>query len=154
MLVLTRKPREEIRIGDGITITVLRVKGQSVRIGIQAPNEMRIVRGELEIHGDDLASLRQEAQPNCVEPPCPVSQKSTTKLVKSEPACRSLPLPATSTNSSLPCSSRFPKTERNSSTLKILAARRRALRETQSLVAPVTSLEDQPTIPLRNTSPK
>ena len=48
MLVLTRKPREEIRIGNGITITILRVKGQQVRVGIEAPNDVRIVRGELD----------------------------------------------------------------------------------------------------------
>ena len=49
MLVLTRKPREEIRIGNGITITILRVKGQQVRVGIEAPNDVRIVRGELDL---------------------------------------------------------------------------------------------------------
>lgn len=47
MLVLTRKLQEQIRIGDNVTITVLRVKGQAVRIGIEAPRELRVVRGEL-----------------------------------------------------------------------------------------------------------
>ncbi|MBW3600334.1 MAG: carbon storage regulator [Planctomycetes bacterium] len=47
MLVLTRKPQEQIRIGNGVTITILRVKGNSVRIGIEAPPEVRVVRGEL-----------------------------------------------------------------------------------------------------------
>lgn len=47
MLVLTRKLQEKIRIGDSVTITVLRVKGQAVRIGIEAPREVRVVRGEL-----------------------------------------------------------------------------------------------------------
>lgn len=47
MLVLTRKLKEQIRIGDNVTITVLRVKGQAVRIGIEAPRAVRVVRGEL-----------------------------------------------------------------------------------------------------------
>ncbi len=47
MLVLTRKQSETIQIGDSITITVLRMKGKSVRIGIQAPHELNVIRGEL-----------------------------------------------------------------------------------------------------------
>jgi carbon storage regulator CsrA len=47
MLVLTRKQRQQITIGDNITITVLRVKGQAVRIGIEAPDGVRILRSEL-----------------------------------------------------------------------------------------------------------
>lgn len=47
MLVLTRKRQEQIRIGDNVTITVLRIKGQAVRIGIEAPRDVRVVRGEL-----------------------------------------------------------------------------------------------------------
>lgn len=47
MLVLTRKLQEKITIAGNITVTVLRVKGQTVRIGIEAPREIRVVRGEL-----------------------------------------------------------------------------------------------------------
>jgi carbon storage regulator CsrA len=47
MLVLTRKLQQQIKIGDGITVTILRVKGQTVRVGIEAPRDMRVVRGEL-----------------------------------------------------------------------------------------------------------
>jgi carbon storage regulator CsrA len=47
MLVLTRKLQEKIRIGDSITITVLRVKGNAVRLGIDAPRSVRVVRSEL-----------------------------------------------------------------------------------------------------------
>jgi carbon storage regulator len=56
MLVLTRKLQEKIRIGDNVTITVLRVKGQAVRIGIEAPRELRVVRGELPPQGEQSAS--------------------------------------------------------------------------------------------------
>ena len=47
MLVLTRKLKEKIQIGEGITVTILRVKGNSVRIGVEAPHEIRILRAEL-----------------------------------------------------------------------------------------------------------
>jgi carbon storage regulator CsrA len=47
MLVLTRKLQEKITIAGNITVTVLRVKGQTVRIGIEAPRDIRVVRGEL-----------------------------------------------------------------------------------------------------------
>jgi carbon storage regulator len=47
MLVLTRKPGEKLHIGGSITITVTGVKGNKVRIGIDAPQDVPIVRAEL-----------------------------------------------------------------------------------------------------------
>ena len=47
MLVLTRKVGESFVIGDDITITVVRVVGGGVRIGIEAPNDCPIMRQEL-----------------------------------------------------------------------------------------------------------
>ena len=47
MLVLTRKLNEAIQIGDHIKVTVLRVKGNSVRIGIEAPRDIRVLRAEI-----------------------------------------------------------------------------------------------------------
>lgn len=47
MLVLTRKHQEKIRIGNDITITILRTKGKAVRLGIEAPAEVPVIRGEL-----------------------------------------------------------------------------------------------------------
>jgi len=47
MLVLTRKVEQQIVIGGKVTITILRVKGQSVQIGIEAGPEIRVLRGEL-----------------------------------------------------------------------------------------------------------
>ncbi len=49
MLVLTRKADETIRIGNDITITLLRVRGGQIRIGIDAPAEVSIRRGELDV---------------------------------------------------------------------------------------------------------
>ncbi|RCS42163.1 carbon storage regulator [Bremerella cremea] len=48
MLVLTRKQQQQIQIGEGVTITILKVKGNTVRIGIDAPSDVKIVRSELE----------------------------------------------------------------------------------------------------------
>lgn len=47
MLVLSRKTSERILIGDDIAITIVRIGPNSVRIGIEAPRTMNIVREEL-----------------------------------------------------------------------------------------------------------
>lgn len=47
MLVLTRKASEKIRIGNNILLTVVRVEGNKVRIGIEAPDSVAITRDEL-----------------------------------------------------------------------------------------------------------
>lgn len=44
MLVISRREGESIRIGGGITVRVLEIKGESVRIGIDAPASVRISR--------------------------------------------------------------------------------------------------------------
>src|SRR5439155_22193923 len=54
MLVLTRKLQQQIKIGDQITVTILRVKGNTVRVGITAPREVRVVRGELPKESDGV----------------------------------------------------------------------------------------------------
>ena len=47
MLVLSRKLDESIRIGDEISVKVLGVSGQQVRLGIEAPREVKVDRAEL-----------------------------------------------------------------------------------------------------------
>jgi carbon storage regulator len=59
MLVLTRKPGEKIHIGTGILITVAHVKGNKVRIGIEAPADVPVLRGEL---SDFLATQAPESR--------------------------------------------------------------------------------------------
>jgi len=49
MLVLSRKVGERIWIGDEISVTVVRITGGGVRIGIEAPSEMPVVREELKV---------------------------------------------------------------------------------------------------------
>lgn len=48
MLVLSRKPGQSLQIGDNITVTVLEVRGHVIRLGIEAPRDVRVLRGELE----------------------------------------------------------------------------------------------------------
>ncbi len=47
MLILTRRPGETIKIGDDIEVTVLTIRGNQARIGIQAPKDVNIVREEI-----------------------------------------------------------------------------------------------------------
>lgn len=53
MLVLSRRERERIRLGDSIVVTVVRVAGDRVRLGIEAPPEVLVLRDELEPHALD-----------------------------------------------------------------------------------------------------
>jgi carbon storage regulator len=48
MLVLTRKPDESIVIDGGIKITVMEIRGNRVRLGIEAPKDVAVRRSELE----------------------------------------------------------------------------------------------------------
>lgn len=50
MLVLSRRERERIRLGDSIILTVVRLMGDKVRIGIEAPPEVLVLRDELQPH--------------------------------------------------------------------------------------------------------
>ena len=47
MLILTRKPGESLFIGESVKITVMEIKGNQIRIGIDAPRELRIYREEI-----------------------------------------------------------------------------------------------------------
>ena len=65
MLVLSRKSGQELVIGDDIRITVNRVSGNRVTLGISAPNDVRIIRGELKpiVH-----SFEDESEPEAEAP--------------------------------------------------------------------------------------
>ncbi|MDD4269244.1 MAG: carbon storage regulator [Pirellulales bacterium] len=59
MLVLSRKVGERILVGDEITITVVRMAQGVVRIGVEAPAEMAIVREEIK----EQASVKKSVRP-------------------------------------------------------------------------------------------
>jgi len=50
MLVLSRKETERIRLGTSIVVTVVRVSGDKVRLGIEAPPDVLVLRDELQPH--------------------------------------------------------------------------------------------------------
>lgn len=56
MLILTRRPLEAVMIGDEVTITVLGVKGNHVRLGIKAPKTVSVHREEI------YAAIQREKQ--------------------------------------------------------------------------------------------
>lgn len=58
MLVLTRKQQDTIRIGEDVVVTVVRIKGNIVRLGIDAPQEVRVVRGEVDARDKAAAKAR------------------------------------------------------------------------------------------------
>ena len=60
MLVLTRKENQALQVGQEVRITVLEIKGGQVRVGIEAPEDVRIVREEI-------------APPTCLLAPTKVS---------------------------------------------------------------------------------
>lgn len=66
MLVLSRKENQRIRLGDDITITIVRVAGDQVRLGIDAPKTIPIVREELNLRdrdGSEIGNALREAVP-------------------------------------------------------------------------------------------
>jgi carbon storage regulator len=62
MLILTRRPGESIQVGDDIEISVLEIRGNQVRIGINAPAEILVLRSEL---------LESKPQAEIEQPPSP-----------------------------------------------------------------------------------
>lgn len=65
MLILTRRVGETLMIGDSVSVTVLGVKGNQVRIGINAPKDVSVHREEIyqRIHREDGAAEVQEDLP-------------------------------------------------------------------------------------------
>lgn len=61
MLVLSRKVGEQLILGDNIVLTVNRISGNRVSIGIQAPREVSIVRGELNQKELDKSSASSQS---------------------------------------------------------------------------------------------
>ena len=61
MLVLSRKEGERISIGDNITLIVSKVCGNRVTIGIEAPQDVKVVRGELQLQA--ITGIEMEITP-------------------------------------------------------------------------------------------
>ncbi len=63
MLVLSRKVGEKIVIGDNITVIVNRLSGNRISLGIDAPTDVRIVRGELAEAVKAFADKTESSEP-------------------------------------------------------------------------------------------
>jgi carbon storage regulator len=60
MFIITRRPRQHLKIGPDITIAVLEVNGAQCRIGIEAPRNVEILRGELAKRKPALITSRED----------------------------------------------------------------------------------------------
>ncbi|MDO4570491.1 MAG: carbon storage regulator [Planctomycetia bacterium] len=88
MLVLSRKIGERILIGEDIAITIVRISQGTVRIGVEAPRDMAVVREEVILNGE---TERQGSAPDTlfVEPP----SAKTTDGTAEEPTTPPSPTP-------------------------------------------------------------
>ncbi|MFP6665939.1 MAG: carbon storage regulator [Pirellulales bacterium] len=68
MLVLSRKECERIKLGDSIVVTVLRLGHDKVRLGIEAPDDIVVLRGELEPHDDAATAKSRKTAPVTAQP--------------------------------------------------------------------------------------
>ncbi len=78
MLVLSRKVGQRIVIGEDITVVVSRITGNRVTLGIEAPDDVHIMRGELERHQRELETPGQERAPATVPFTLEIELDSTT----------------------------------------------------------------------------
>ncbi len=60
MLILSRKINEKIKIGEDITLTILEVRGDQVKVGVEAPKDVKVFRQEVyeSIQKENLAAAK------------------------------------------------------------------------------------------------
>ncbi len=85
MLVLSRKPQEIVRIGDSVIVQVLSTEGNSVRIGITAPPDVKVLRKELLDRQKKAAARRI-----LIVDDCPEDREAFRRLMADRPAVRYL----------------------------------------------------------------
>jgi carbon storage regulator len=72
MLILTRRVGETVMIGDDVTVTVLGVKGNQVRLGLNAPKEVAVHREEI------FQRIQREREGSAVPAPSPLAAESSS----------------------------------------------------------------------------
>jgi carbon storage regulator len=68
MLVLSRKESERIRLGDSIVVTIVKIAGDKVRVGIDAPADVLVLRDELERFAAPVSAGQAGADDGRAEP--------------------------------------------------------------------------------------
>lgn len=81
MLVLSRKVGQSIVIDGNITVTINRVGGKRITLGIEAPKEVRVVRGELRPFGENASGKDDAATSVECEVECDLDGEETTQFV-------------------------------------------------------------------------
>jgi carbon storage regulator len=120
MLVLTRRPGESIVIGNGIKLTVVTVGPGRVKIGIEAPPNVRIDREEIHarIQQEQSADVLAAVQAAATSPPggdqnTMLASGSTTEVLTNRIADQLPDVPSTGTaNAPVPAPSRQPNRDR------------------------------------------
>src|SRR5947209_19844762 len=82
MLVLSRKPQEIVRIGDSVVVQVLSTEGNSVRLGITAPPDVKVIRKEL------LDRQKKAARRILIVDDSPEDRQAFRRLMADRPAVR------------------------------------------------------------------
>lgn len=91
MLVLTRRLMERLYIGDEICVTIVRIEGGQVRLGIEAPRHVRVVRSELLPQSPSAESRR----PETTHMAAPQAEPTAPRLrIESRATDTRLPLPS------------------------------------------------------------
>jgi carbon storage regulator len=82
MLIFSRRETEQICLGDDIVLTVVKVAGDKVRVGVKAPPHVMILRNELEIDVERRHSLTERTADECditISIPIPTPAKPTER---------------------------------------------------------------------------
>jgi carbon storage regulator len=66
MLVLARRVNDSIVIGDNVEIVIVEIKGDQVKLGVKAPKDVKVFRGEIhaEIQKENKAASESQLPPN------------------------------------------------------------------------------------------
>ena len=64
MLVLSRKESQRIRLGESIVLTIVKIGGDKVRVGIEAPEDVLVLRDELETWNTEDSANQKDPTPS------------------------------------------------------------------------------------------
>jgi carbon storage regulator len=85
MLILSRRINEKIMIGDDVSISIIEIRGDQVRVGVDAPRTVKVFRQEVfdSIKAENRAAAESKAVLPIVDFGAPKQEKAINKLTKS-----------------------------------------------------------------------